>query len=207
MGYAPDRVARWREVSLKARNQFSCYLRKPSPASDTDEILQRIDEPFRAPLLSMYRGEKQVGADGQMHAIDTITKISALQGIWMWDVRCSVKPNRTREIGMGYGFSTLFFLAAIAQLKVGHHTAVDPFQRSDWHRIGIAKVRAVGMESKFSFLEDYSSNAATDLARANRTFDLIFIDGNHRFDDVLADFYLYAPLRKIGVRSFSTTCG
>jgi hypothetical protein len=56
-------------------NQFSRYLRKSSPAPDTEEILQGIDEPFRPALLSMYRGEKQVGADGQMHAIDTITKI------------------------------------------------------------------------------------------------------------------------------------
>jgi len=29
-------------------------------------------------------------------------------------------------------------------------------------------------------------------------FDLIFIDGNHRFDDVLTDFYLYAPLCSMG---------
>jgi hypothetical protein len=65
--------------------------------------------------------------------------------MWMRDVCCSVKPNRTLEIGMGYGFSALFFLAAIAQNKVGRHTAVAPFQRSDWHGIGIAKVRAVGI--------------------------------------------------------------
>ena len=36
--------------------------------------------------------------------------------------------------------------------------------------------------------------AATDLAREKASFDVIFIDGNHRFDDVLTDFYLYASL-------------
>ena len=39
---------------------------------------------------------------------------------------------------------------------------------------------------------------ATDLARSDSVFDLIFIDGNHRFDDVLVDFYLYAQLCNLG---------
>lgn len=171
---------------------------KPSPTPDTEELLRAIDEPFRAALLSLYHGEKQMGVDGQTHAIDTVTKISLSQGVWIWDLCRSMKPIRTLEIGMAYGFSTLFFLAAIAKNKLGHHTAVDPFQRSTWHGIGIAKVCAVGMESEFRFIEDYSARAATDLVRENCSFEVIFVDGNHRFDDVLTDFYLYAPLCKIG---------
>jgi cephalosporin hydroxylase len=50
----------------------------------------------------------------------------------------------------------------------------------------------------FSFIEDRSDHTATDLSRSNSTFEVIFIDGNHRFDDVLVDFYLYAPLCATG---------
>jgi hypothetical protein len=33
---------------------------------------------------------------------------------------------------MAYGYSTLYFLAAIARNQTGHHTAIDPFQHSVW---------------------------------------------------------------------------
>ena len=52
--------------------------------------------------------------------------------------------------------------------------------------------------SAFLLIEERSDRAATDLARSNSTFEVIYIDGNHRFDDVLVDFYLYAPLCAIG---------
>ena len=106
------------------------------------------------------------------------------------------KAPATLEIGCAYGFSTVFFLAAIAKNREGGHTAIDPFQRTDWHGIGVANVRAVGGDSSFRFIEERSDRAATDLARKNASFDIIFIDGNHRFDDALVDFYLYAPLCK-----------
>lgn len=146
----------------------------------------------------MYRNEPQTGADGQTYPIDGTVKISPSQGKWFLDLCTSLKPERTIEIGLAYGFSTLFFLAAIAKNRTGHHIAVDPFQHNYWHGIGSEKVLGTGMKSKFTLIEEYSTRAATDLARTNSTFDLIFIDGNHRFDDVLTDFYLYAPLCKIG---------
>jgi predicted O-methyltransferase YrrM len=188
-----------KEMAFNTISRLFLYLRlKVFPLPETKEILQGIDEPFLSALLSLYAGEKQVGADGQTHAINTATRVSPWEGMWIYNLCRSLKPNQTLEIGMAYGFSALFFLAAIAKNKFGHHTAVDPVERSSWHGIGIETVRAIGMESEFSLIEDYSARAATDLARENRAFDLILIDGNHRFDDVLADFYLYAPLCKIG---------
>jgi predicted O-methyltransferase YrrM len=116
--------------------------------------------------------------------------------MWFYNQCCSLKPAATLEIGCAYGFSTVFFLAAIAKNGAGSHTAIDPFQRTDWHGIGVANVRAVGGESSFRLMEERSDRAATDLARKNASFEMIFIDGNHRFDDALVDFYLYAPLCK-----------
>jgi Methyltransferase domain len=36
----------------------------------------------------------------------------------------------------------------------------------------------------------FSIHALSDLIRKGENFDLIFVDGNHRFDDVIVDFYL-----------------
>jgi predicted O-methyltransferase YrrM len=169
-----------------------------------EELLDPLDPHFRSALLSMYRGEPQLGADGRLHPIDNITRISPSQGMWLYHFCLSTKPKSTLEIGMAYGFSTLYFLAAIARNQTGHHTAIDPYQRSHWSGIGLAHANALGFaaepDTTFRFIEDRSDRAATDLGRSNFNFDLIFIDGNHRFDDVLVDFYLYAPLCAIGGR-------
>ncbi len=50
------------------------------------------------------------------------------------------------------------------------------------------------MESIFELLPEKSSLGLTSLIRRERKFDLIYIDGEHRFDDVLVDFVLSAEL-------------
>ena len=163
-----------------------------------EEVLERLDDPFGSTLLSMYQGNPQRGFDGQMHRLDNITKISPEQGMWLYDLCLSSKPQSTLEIGMAYGFSTLFFLGAIAKNRLGRHTAIDPFQKSHWHGIGLTLANeysaTLGDNSAFHFIEDRSDRAATDLAREKQCFDIVFVDGNHRYDDVLVDFYLYSQL-------------
>jgi predicted O-methyltransferase YrrM len=197
-----------KQFIIRLLNYFGLEIRRirppvpgPMPVPEPiEELLATLDPHFRSALLSMYRGEPQLGTDGQPHPIDNISKISSAQGMWIYDLCLSVKPKSTLEIGMAYGYSTLYFLAAIARNLTGQHTAVDPFQQSYWHGIGLAHANAAGLESRFRFIEDRSDRVAADLARENSSFDLIFIDGNHRFDDVLVDFYLYAPLCAIGGR-------
>jgi predicted O-methyltransferase YrrM len=168
-----------------------------SPNLSIKEALAPISEPFRGAVLSMYSAKSMVVTDGQQHPIDPLTGIPPSQGMWFYELCCSLKPEATLEVGFAYGFSAVFFLAAGAANKVGHHTAIDPFQRSHWYGIGLANVRAEGAESSFRLIEERSDRAATDHGRQNSTFDVIFIDGNHRLDDALVDFYLYAPLCKI----------
>jgi len=193
-----------KKMVMRVSNSFGLGIRSEPNPKPMEEILAGLDPNFRTTLLSMYRGEPQLGADGQFHTLDSITKISPSQGMWLYDLCLSVKPGSTLEIGMAYGYSTLYFLAAIARNQTGHHTAVDPFQISYWHGIGLAHANShlptAGKDSVFCFIEDRSDRVATDLARSNSRFDLIFIDGNHCFDAVLVDFYLYAPLCAIGGR-------
>jgi predicted O-methyltransferase YrrM len=167
-----------------------------------EELLERLDEPFRSTLLSMYDGAPQRGIDGERHHLDGVTKISPSQGMWIYDFCRSTKPESTLEIGMAYGFSTLFILAALAKNLKGQHTAVDPFQKSRWHGIGLILANehstSSSAERAFRLIEDFSVRASTDLAREEQHFDLVFIDGNHRYDDVLVDFFLCAQMTSIG---------
>jgi predicted O-methyltransferase YrrM len=163
-------------------------------------LLASLDEPFRSALLSMYRGESQIGAHGETFQINPITGVDAANGMCLYEEYRRLAPRASLEIGMAYGCSTLFFLAAIAKQGVGAHTAIDPFQRSHWHGIGLEKVRQIG-PVPFHILEDTDVHAATDLQRSGARFDFIFIDGNHRFDDALVDFTLFAPLLNNGGRA------
>jgi len=162
----------------------------------TDKILSPLPRPFRFALLSMYNGEPQLGTDGEHHKLDEDTRISPEQGIWLYNLCRQAKSKKTLEIGLAYGFSTLYFLAAIGE-NGGNHTAVDPFQ-SDWHGIGSRQSRNLNMSDSFRFIEEKSVPALVHLADRRERFDVIFIDGNHRFDDVLVDFILSAELCAMG---------
>jgi hypothetical protein len=94
-------------------------FRRPSP----NEILSPLfPQPFRSVLLSMYNGEPQVGSDGERHCLNG-TAIGPEQGMWLYDLCRETKPKATLEIGLAYGYSTAYFLAAIRENGVGHHTA------------------------------------------------------------------------------------
>jgi predicted O-methyltransferase YrrM len=114
--------------------------------------------------------------------------------MWLYDLCRKSRPRTLVEIGTSYGFSTLFLLAAIAKNSLGQLTSIDPYARSFAHGIALASVSALGVESSFRYLEERSDRAAVDLAREGASFEFVFIDGSHRFDDVLTDFYLFAPL-------------
>jgi predicted O-methyltransferase YrrM len=183
---------------MRIRNLLGRMLKgPPTPAPSDEVVLAPLPEPFRATLLAMYREESRLGSDGQRHAVNPLTRILPSQGMWFYDLCCSLKSRATLEIGFAYGFSALFFLAGAAKNGAGRHTAIDPFEVSHWHGIGLANIGAADAESSFRLISDRSDHAATDLARQNSSFDIIFIDGNHRFDDALVDFYLYAPLCKV----------
>jgi len=193
-----------RKIVSRVANAFGPGDSTALSQKPLEELLAALDPRLCTTLRSMYRGEAQPGTDGRLHTPDNITRISPSQGMWLYDLCLAVKPKHTLEIGMAYGYSTLYFLAAIARNQSGHHTAIDPFQNSYWHGIGLAHANdhlpAAGKDTSFRFIEDRAEHAATDLARTGSRFDLIFIDGNHCFDAVLVDFYLYAPLCAIGGR-------
>jgi predicted O-methyltransferase YrrM len=154
------------------------------------DSLDSLDQPFRDALVSMYRGEPQLGDGDQMYEMENSgTKISPKQGMWLYDLCRKVKSQATLEIGLAYGFSMLFFLAALKKNGHGQHTAIEPFP---WHGMAYAKARQVGMP--LEVINELSERAGVDFARAGRKFDVIFIDGNHRFDNVLCDFTLFAKV-------------
>lgn len=170
--------------------------------SDPMTTLLELGAPFEAALASMYAGEPQLGADGLRHAIDDSTRISVEEGMALFSLCRAGQVSETLEVGLAYGFSTVFLLAALADNGGGSHTAIDPYQDVDWDGIGITTanqlVGSAGGSVEFALMPERSELALTELARRGCSFGLTFIDGYHRFDDVLVDFTLAARLCPVG---------
>lgn len=169
--------------------------------AELSQDLAALGADFAEALQSMCAGEPQLGGDGARHAIDDTTRISVEEGLALFSLCRAGGVTSTLEVGLAYGFSTVYLLAAHASTPGGgSHTAIDPYQATDWHGIGATTAGALVATSPhltddaFTLIEDRSDPALIDLERADRTFGLTFIDGYHRFDDVLVDFTLAARM-------------
>jgi len=144
----------------------------------------------KAKLDSMYKLEMQEGIYGLQHQLDGVTTISFEQGTVLATIHREMKPDVSLEIGMAYGFSTLFILDSMHEHKYGYHIAIDPFQKSLWHGIGIKAVEQLDFNLRFNMILDYSVSSIPQLYTYGVRPNYIYIDGDHRFDSVLVDFYL-----------------
>lgn len=167
--------------------------RRPLPAS-----WSRMDSQVRTVLEGMYAGESQLGSDGELHPLDGKTKISPQKGAYLFELHERLRPERSVEIGLAYGYSTLYLFAAMKNGGYGHHVAIDPFQEAWFHGVGEQQAPKVGMQERFTFVDDYAVSALSKMAAAEERAQFIYIDGDHKFDSVLMDFTCAARICDIG---------
>ncbi len=108
------------------------------------------------------------------------------------------KAKTSLEIGMALGVSTLFICQAHHDKGGGRHTAVDPHQEDWWDSIGRLNVTRAGFDDMFRCVEAPSYEALPQLLEAGERFDFVFIDGNHRFEYTLVDFFYVDKLLNTG---------
>jgi predicted O-methyltransferase YrrM len=98
--------------------------------------------------------------------------------------------KRSLEIGFAFGFSTIWMLDALRSRSDSQHIAVDLLEKTLWHGIGLTQVERLSFYKRFEWIENLSVHALSGLIRKDEEFDFVFIDGGHRFDEVIVDFYL-----------------
>jgi predicted O-methyltransferase YrrM len=142
-------------------------------------------------LAGMYRADTLLGTQSdQPVTINRLPRILIEQGAMMNSLMRSHSVKRSLEIGFAYGFSTIWMLDALRPRRNALHIAVDPYELSLWQGVGLTQVKRLASGVRFEWIENFAIHALSDLIRKKETFDFIFIDGNHRFDDVIVDFYL-----------------
>ena len=166
-------------------------LRGPSIAENAvSEVKSAWSSPrpeWDAAVGSLYTGAEQRGTDGALHAIEVSTGVNAKAGMLLAQLIRSTSPSQTLEVGCACGFSTLFLVRALVDVGGRSHISVDPYQHKMWHGVGIQKVIDAGLGAHHELMEDLSDLALPMLHKQGERFQLIFIDGDHRFDAIIAD--------------------
>jgi hypothetical protein len=99
---------------------------------------------------------------------------------------------------MAQGISTLFICQAHRDNGTGCHTAIDPFQERWFKSIGLANIERAQLKDVLRFYQAPSEEVLPRLCAQDERFDFAFIDGNHRFDYALVDFFYIDKLLNVG---------
>jgi predicted O-methyltransferase YrrM len=145
-------------------------------------------------------GTVVASADGSRHEVFPVA-ISASEGAALQRWVEHERPARTIEVGLGYGVATLFICAGLLECAVdAPHVAIDPNQSTRFSDCGLQLLAEAGLAEMVEMMPLESQIALPRLLGEGRTFDLAFVDGNHRFDGVFLDLvYLGRLMRRGGI--------
>jgi predicted O-methyltransferase YrrM len=145
-------------------------------------------------------GTVVASSDGSRHDVFPVA-ISASEGaaLQRWVER--ERAAHTIEVGLGYGVATLFICAGLLECAPDPaHVAIDPNQSARFSDCGLQVLAEAGVAEMVEVMPLESQIALPRLLAEGRTFDLAFVDGNHRFDSVFLDLmYLGRLVRRGGI--------
>lgn len=135
--------------------------------------------------------------------------IDPLEGYFMYDLIRKNNFQNCLEVGMANGMSALYICQALKENGGGTLFSIDPFQTSQWKGMAVENLKEANL-SKYSILiEEKDTEALPKLLsfcekeskrvkKSMEILDFVFIDGDHRFDYTLLDFFYTALMLKIG---------
>lgn len=145
---------------------------------------------------SSVRGDMKVRAVSILEEIqrstliaedDRVTALGADKALYLLELGLERRPARVLEIGLGWGFSA----AGIQHLGcVQRHVIVELEAGSARACQGERNARAaVTRPGSLEIIWGDSHVVLPQLCAGSERFDLIFLDGGHRYDDVFVDFH------------------
>jgi predicted O-methyltransferase YrrM len=172
-----------------------------SPTDDLDRAsaLRRV----RGVIERLVRdGTAVARSDGTLHDLFPVaasaTEGEALRG---WVIR--EEATQTIEVGLGYGISALHVCEGLISNNAGpaaRHVVLDPYQATRFSTCGLQFLEEAGVAGVVEHHAEESQIALPRFLGEGRSFDLAFVDGNHRFDGVFVDlFYLGHLVRPGGI--------
>jgi predicted O-methyltransferase YrrM len=134
-------------------------------------------------------------SDGTLHDIFPVA-VYAAEGKALRDWVLREGATRTIEIGLGYGISALYICEGLLGNAdpVARHVALDPYQSRRFANCGLQFLEEAGVAGMVEHHAEVSEIALPLFLGEDRSFDLAFVDGNHRFDGVFIDLVFLGRL-------------
>lgn len=155
----------------------------------TRDVLERL----------LRQGAATARSDGTRHELFPVA-ISAAEGKALRGWVQHEGASRTVEVGLGYGISALHICAGLlANGKAdARHVAIDPNQSTRFADLAIQFLDEAGLSDLVELHREESQIVLPRLVSEGRSFDLAFVDGNHRFDGVFLDLVCLGRLVRPG---------
>ena len=152
-------------------------------------------------IEDMYRTGHTMAQDGEIRELFPAS-LPYEDGEGLYRVVRAAKARETLEIGMAYGVSTLFICQALEDengTNAGtHHICIDPYQETWFKSIGCLNIQRAGFDSRCTVYNAASYLVMPQLIAEGVRRDMIFIDGNHRFEHTLVDYFFAERMLRPG---------
>lgn len=169
-----------------------------SPTNGRDPAPGRV----RGVIERLVRdGTAVARSDGRLHSLFPVAA-SAAEGEALREWVLREGATQTIEVGLGYGISALHVCEGLLENggPAAHHVVIDPYQARRFSNCGLQFLEEAGVARLVEHHAEESQIVLPRFLGEVRSFDLAFIDGNHRFDGVFVDlFYLGRLVRQGGI--------
>jgi predicted O-methyltransferase YrrM len=132
--------------------------------------------------------------------------ITRERGEALRELALSVDAATCLETGFGYGMSGSFLLEAALRVRArsgGERvapalTSIDPGESALWNDAGLVHFQHAGLRPFHRFFAEKSERVLPRLVETGERFDLVFVDGDHRFDGAMVDVFFALRLVREG---------
>lgn len=148
-----------------------------------------IDEIYHTKIVRDLHGNKY----------ELSSAVDSVEGDYLYRLVSSDESiTKTLEVGCAFGLSSLHICEALRNRNNASHIIIDPEQMKEWHGVGVGHLERAGINF-YHLIEEPSEIALPDLLQTHsESFDLIFIDGWHTFDQTMLDLFYANRLVRIG---------
>jgi len=138
-------------------------------------------------------------SDGTVHSLFPVA-ISAAEGEALREWVKRENATRTIEIGLGYGIAALFACEGLLANgdATARHVVVDPYQATRFANCALQFLDEARVAELVEHHPERSEIVLPRFLSEGRSFDLAFVDGNHRFDGVFLDLIYLGRLVRAG---------
>jgi len=149
---------------------------------------------------AIYSSGVMRGASGQLRPVWP-AGLTRDRGEFLRNAAMSIDASRIIESGVGLAMSSSYLLEAALRSSRSAEatlTSIDPGETSVCDDAGLLHLHDAGLAPFHRFFPEPSQRVLPLLAQSGESFDLAFLDGDHRFDGAFVDAYYALQLVRPG---------